>query len=79
MNKRETDRSTVLEGMDAPHRAHLRRILKQFNAESTAKYAKGQREHGGNLWQKEGVLDCAIEEAIDLVVYLYTLKEQLSR
>ena len=62
--------------MDAAHEAHLQRILTRFNADARGKYEHGQREHGGNLWQKPGMLDSAIEEAIDLVVYLYTLKEQ---
>jgi hypothetical protein len=44
---------------------------------ATAKYEKGQREHGGNLWQKDGLLDEAINEAIDQVVCLITLKQQL--
>lgn len=63
--------------MDAAHQAHLDRITRRFNADLAAKYEKGQKEHGGNLWQKGGMIDHAIEEAIDLVVYLYTLKEQM--
>lgn len=62
--------------MTALHEAHLARILNTFTQDARAKYAKGQREHGGNLWETPGILDHAIEEAIDLVVYLYTLKEQ---
>lgn len=62
--------------MDAAHEAHLQRILTQFNADTRAKYQAGQEEHGGELWEKPGMLEHAIEEAIDLVVYLYTLKEQ---
>jgi len=41
------------------------------------KYVTGQKEHGGNLWEKEGLLDMAIDEAIDQVIYLLTLKKQL--
>jgi hypothetical protein len=65
--------------MTAPHDAHVERILTQFNADLRAKYDAGQREHGGNLWEKPGMLEHAIEEAIDLVVYLYTLREQIGR
>ena len=65
--------------MDPEHTAHLARILKQFSADASAKYSAGQAEHGGNLWEKPGMLDHAIEEAIDLVVYLYTLREQRDR
>jgi hypothetical protein len=63
--------------MDTEHQAHVNRILTRFNKELTKKYEQGQREHGGNLWLKGGMLDLAIEEVIDLVVYLYTLREQL--
>lgn len=62
--------------MDAEHEAHAERILTKFNADLRAKYEAGQIEHGGNLWEKPGMLEHAIEEAIDMVVYLYTLKEQ---
>lgn len=62
--------------MDLEHEAHLARILGQFSADAHAKYQAGQREHGGKLWEKPGMLDRAIEEAIDMVVYLYTLREQ---
>lgn len=62
--------------MDAEHQAHAARILAKFNADLLAKYEAGQAEHGGNLWEKKGMLEHAIEEAIDMVVYLYTLKEQ---
>lgn len=62
--------------MNSEHEEHLRRILAQFNTDARKKYEAGQREHGGRLWTKSGILDNAIEEAIDLVVYLYTLKEQ---
>ena len=62
--------------MDHAHEAHLSRILDAFNADARAKYDAGQQEHGGNLWEKRGMIDNAIAEAIDLVVYLYTLREQ---
>jgi hypothetical protein len=65
--------------MDAAQEAHLTRILTSFNAAARVKYAKGQREHGGNLWEKGGLLDMALEEAIDQVIYLWTLKEQQTK
>jgi len=36
-----------------------------------------EKEHGGDLWRKKGIIDFALEEAIDLVGYLLTLKEQI--
>ena len=65
--------------MDPAHEAHIGRILAQFSADAHAKYALGQQEHGGSLWEKPGMIEHAIEEAIDLVVYLYTLREQRER
>jgi hypothetical protein len=54
----------------------LQRILNNVNRDLAEKYEAGQREHGGNIWEKPGMLEHAIEEAIDMVVYLYTLREQ---
>ena len=65
--------------MNAEHEAHLSRILTHLTADLRTKYEQGQREHGGNLWLKPGMLDQAIAEVLDLAVYLYTLKEQLAR
>ena len=57
--------------------AHLQKIQSEFAADLAAKYRAGQQEHGGNIWEKRGMLEHAIEEAIDQVVYLYTLRDQL--
>ena len=65
--------------MSPEHEAHLKRIINDFNADLAAKYEAGQQEHGGNIWEKGGMLDHAIEEAIDMVVYLYTLREQRAK
>ena len=62
--------------MDAPHEAHLTRIVGQVTHDIREKYERGQAEHGGNLWLKPGMLDKAIEEVLDLAVYLYTMREQ---
>lgn len=43
-----------------------------------AKYKAGQREHGGRLWRKKGIVDMALEEAVDQVIYLLTLRDQLA-
>lgn len=42
------------------------------------KYLKGQREHGGNIRVKAGMLGHAEDESRDLVVYLDVLREQLT-
>ena len=56
---------------------HLKRVVHQAGQLIIKKYVRGVKEHGGHLWQKPGLLDEAINEAIDQVVYLLTLKEQL--
>lgn len=65
--------------MNGEHEAHLQRILEAVNRDLSLKYRGGQTEHGGRLWMKPNLLDEAIKEALDLVVYLYTLKEQQER
>jgi hypothetical protein len=56
---------------------HLKWVEEFFTERVEPKYRQGQLEHGGDLWKKDGLIDMAIEEAIDLMVYLPTLKEQL--
>lgn len=58
---------------------HLEEILVKFADLTVKKYKKGQEEHGGNLWEKDTLflLDAAIDEAIDQVVYLLTLRRKL--
>jgi len=58
------------------HYNHLERLITYLEDRLTDKYVKGQEEHGGALWEKDGLLDMAIDEAIDLCVYLITMKEQ---
>lgn len=65
-------------GMTPEHQAHLDQIVSELTQDIRAKYIKGQAEHGGNIWEKPGMLEHAIEEVLDLAVYLYTLKRQLA-
>lgn len=60
---------------------HLLNIKRTFDILVDNKYRRGQLEHGGNLWlnSEEHLLDCAIDEAIDQVVYLFTLKDKLMK
>lgn len=59
--------------------AHVTRIGKQFCMEMAEKYTRGQKEHGGNLFDMpiHDLLENAIQEAIDQVVYLLTIREGL--
>ncbi len=56
--------------------SHLRAVKDEFTALVDAKYRKGQQEHGGDLFRRscEELLDMAIDEAVDQVVYLLTLR-----
>ena len=64
--------------MTAEQEAHLAEIKARFVRDLDAKYRKGQQEHGGNLWLKPGLVDMALEEVLDLAVYLYTLRDILA-
>lgn len=59
------------------HQDHINQIVKEFRQEAKRKYMKGVEEHGGHLWKKKGLIDMAIEEAVDQVIYLLTLKKQI--
>jgi len=63
--------------MTEEHNRHLESIQEKVVLRMAKKYVNGVREHGGNLWEKEGLIDMAIDEAIDQLVYLYTLKDQI--
>ncbi len=63
--------------MEPDQESHLQRIMARFSVALSKKYRAGQKEHGGSLWLKRGLLDRAIEEAIDQAIYLMTLREQI--
>jgi hypothetical protein len=59
---------------------HVRRIDRQMSRRLHVKYAKGASEHGGNIWDLTAMelLDNAIDEAADQIVYLSTLRDKLA-
>jgi len=59
------------------HQEHIKQILNDFSQIASNKYTKGVKEHGGHLWEKKGLIDMTIEEAVDQVIYLLTLKKQI--
>lgn len=63
--------------MTADQIDHIGRVLAQHNTLTAGKYRDGQIEHGGNCWEKPGMLAHALDESSDLSVYLFTLREQL--
>ena len=58
---------------------HLQSIKNSFTELVDAKYRKGQAEHGGDLASMDilKLIDCTIDEAIDQVVYLLTLRQSI--
>ena len=58
---------------------HLRSIKRDFSNLVDSKYRKGQEEHGGNLFEMPllDLVDNSINEAIDQVVYLLTLRNRI--
>lgn len=63
--------------LDLASYAHALSISEAIRDDVQAKYARGWREHGGEVWQKPGVLRMLREEVLDLAVYCYTLESQL--
>jgi len=57
--------------------SHLKRIKSNFISKVDTKYRAGQKEHGGDLMHNNALalIDMAISEAVDQVVYLETLRE----
>lgn len=60
-------------------REHCQIIVDWVRSAIWAKYEKGYREHGGDLWLKAGVLRDLEDEIIDAAVYYHTAKSQLLR
>lgn len=65
--------------MTPEQEAHLQSIKDQFLALVDPKFRKGAEEHSGDLQEVKPLVlvDYAIEEAIDQVVYLLTLRSKL--
>ena len=63
--------------LDQEQQAHLDRVTHWQRDLLWIKYVRGQREHGGRLWEKPGMMAQALEESTDLIVYLLTLRGQL--
>lgn len=58
---------------------HLDRLLDEAATRIRIKYTQGNLEHGGDLLDKGliGLVDEAVNEAVDQLVYLLTLREKL--
>lgn len=84
-NNNENNRKLLFivqdESLTVPQQRHVELIGREFCKLMADKYIKGQKEHGGNLWDKSDgeLLDNAIDEAIDQVVYLLTIRARWPR
>lgn len=60
---------------------HVQILSLTFQRKLARKYAKGAKEHGGDLhdYPELMLLDQAIEEVIDCYAYLMTLREKLTK
>lgn len=58
---------------------HLQSIKDEFLKRVDQKYRKGQKEHGGNLFDyaRLDLVENTIDEAIDMVTYLLSLRRQM--
>lgn len=63
--------------MDFKHSMHMEHIVAVASDRIKTKYEEGNAQHGGFLPDKPNLIDEAIDEAIDMVVYLITLKDQI--
>jgi hypothetical protein len=63
--------------MTPEQEAHLKRIKTNFTKIVDEKYRMGQKEHGGDLMHNNAltIIDMAISEAVDQIVYLETVRE----
>ncbi len=59
------------------HEDHAAYIGNTVSKKVQQKYARGQLEHGGQIWQKPRMLGHAIDEVLDLNVYLLVMRDQL--
>lgn len=53
--------------------------LNRFQSMASAKYKEGQKEHGGNLWEKECLMDEIEKEIIDQWFYIQAVKQKLKK
>lgn len=77
---RHSRRSFLVSGIvSQEHRKHLLTLQNEINQRISIKYKAGVREHGGKLWDKSNryLLEEAINEVVDLAVYLLTLRSKL--
>lgn len=65
--------------MSPDQQEHAEELARQFKSRMLYKYSRGASEHGGNLWEMnlKNLLENALDEAIDQVVYILTALEKI--
>ena len=63
--------------MNEAQELHLQSVKNRITSRIDHKYRRGAEEHGGELENKRGIIGMSLDEAADLAVYLYTLKDQI--
>ena len=67
--------------MKKKHYEHIDGITERFKRDAYKKYVKGQKEHGGDLYNmpSKQLLKEIRNEIIDLVIYFDTLMENFKK
>jgi hypothetical protein len=63
--------------MTPDKKLHVSQCVKRVSDLQIRKYIAGQKEHGGKMWKKTGLLHASLEEIADLANYLPTVEQQL--
>lgn len=68
-------------GLSDEQEEHIDGLLDEFFDDAKEKYEIGALEHNSNLWENSvtKLVGFSIEEAIDQVVYLYTLRPMIEK
>jgi hypothetical protein len=63
--------------MNEVQEQHLCNINGEFSVALRDKYTRGQKEHGGNLWERPKVMNELYKELVDAVTYLHCARENV--
>ena len=63
--------------MNKQQKQYMTEAIASFAVKAEKKFRKGQKEHGGNFWEKSGMLKNAEDEALDFWYYIFNLRHQM--